>query len=81
MWCRYKVSQFLVADPDTEEKRTLGGLWAARSGRKTIFLIAERPKDGMSVDGQIKATWSGIRSGIMGEIRAGARASIGVALT
>jgi type III restriction enzyme len=47
--------EHLVEGPDTNEKRKLGELWAARSGGKAVFLMAEKVKDGMSVAEQITA--------------------------
>jgi type III restriction enzyme len=50
----YKGGHLVVA-PDAEEKRKLGELWAARSGGKALFLMAERQRDGMNVAQQISA--------------------------
>lgn len=49
-----------IADArDAEEKRKLGELWAARSGGKALFLMAERHRNGMTVAEQIAATVAG----------------------
>ena len=45
----------LAEGPDADEKRKLGELWAARSGGKALFLMAEKAKDGMSIAEQIAA--------------------------
>jgi type III restriction enzyme len=45
----------LAGGEDADEKRKLGELWAARSGGKVLFLMAEKVKDGMSVAEQIAA--------------------------
>jgi type III restriction enzyme len=43
----------LADSADADEKRKLGELWAARSNGKAIFLMAERAKDGMTIEEQI----------------------------
>jgi type III restriction enzyme len=48
----------LVGSADADEKRKLGELWAARSGGKALFLMAERQRDGMNVAQQISAAAS-----------------------
>lgn len=40
---------------DTDEKRKLGELWAARSGGNALFLMAEEHKNGMNLAEQIAA--------------------------
>jgi type III restriction enzyme len=50
----YKGKAYATND-DSDEKRKLGALWAARSGGKALFLMAEKIKDGMDIAEQISA--------------------------
>ncbi|HXR38917.1 MAG TPA: DEAD/DEAH box helicase family protein [Terracidiphilus sp.] len=53
----YKGKAYATND-DSDEKRKLGALWAARSGGKALFLMAEKIKDGVDIAEQISAAVS-----------------------
>lgn len=43
----------LVSTDDTKEKLNIGDVWAAQSGGKCLFMIAEKFADGLNVKEQV----------------------------